>query len=162
MPRHVTDIKLQLDMMKAAGFSGCVASSDATHVPIINCRFGLKQSHLGWKLSTTARTYNISVTGTRRILSSTGGHPSRWNDKSIVMFDDFLTSVKDGNILDDVTFTLYEYDSNRNIIKRNYSGAWVLVDNGYHSWSTMICPYKLDTSIQNIRWSQWVSSYFQF
>ena len=100
MPRHVTDIKLQLDMMKAAGFRGCMAStSDATHVPIINCRFGLKQSYLGWKLSTTSRTYNISVTGTRRILSSTGGHPSRWNDKSIVMFDDFF-------YMDDVTFTL--------------------------------------------------------
>jgi len=33
-----------------AGFNGALGSMDATHVTIENCRFGLRQIHLGHKL----------------------------------------------------------------------------------------------------------------
>ncbi|GFH58397.1 hypothetical protein CTEN210_14873 [Chaetoceros tenuissimus] len=105
-PTNHIELQMQLDMMKSAGFPGCCASSDATHVMLENVRFGLRQIHKGWKLNKTARSYNISVTHTRRILSSTSGHPSRWNDQSIAWFDDFLVSMRNGELLEDYQFEL--------------------------------------------------------
>jgi len=36
--------------MKLAGYNGALGSMDATHVVVENCRFGLRQIHLGHKL----------------------------------------------------------------------------------------------------------------
>ena len=63
---------------------------DATHVVILNCKFGQRQAHIGFKLKQTSRTYNIAVNHRRRILSSTGRHLARWNDKTTVLFDNFV------------------------------------------------------------------------
>jgi hypothetical protein len=57
-------------------------------------------------MSHTARTYNITVNHRRRILSTTNGHPARWNDKTLALFDPFMQLLHDGKILDDVTFEL--------------------------------------------------------
>ena len=157
MPVSPTDIAMQFETMECAGFSGCCASSDATHVPILNCRFGIRQSHIGWKTKSTARTYNISATRSRRILSSTGGHPSRWNDKSIIWFDDFLTSINAGRMLNNNKFILYEYGKNKEILSTQYEGCWVLVDNGYHDWPTTIAPFQMSSCVEDIRRSHWVS-----
>ena len=47
----------------------------------------------------------------RRILHSTKGHPSRWNDKTLAFFfDDFMCSVHEGKILQDLTFVLYSWE----------------------------------------------------
>jgi hypothetical protein len=40
--------------MEKAGFDRGIASMDATHATIENCRFGLRQVHLGHRLNKTA------------------------------------------------------------------------------------------------------------
>ena len=104
---------------------------DATHVALERCSYRMRQVHLAQKLSHTARTYNIVVNHRRRIPSTTEGHPARWNDKSIVKFDPFVMGMRRGEILDDLTFELYDYDRDGNVIRLKYKGAWLLVDNGY-------------------------------
>ena len=151
-------MQMQMEMMDAAGFAGCCSSSDATHVPIEMCKFGMRQMHKGWKLDKTARTYNISVTRWRRVLSSTKGHPSRWNDKSIVWFDDFQIKMKEGRFMPDFAFELLERDTEGNIITKKYKGVWSMVDNGYHLWPTTVPPFTYCTSIEIVRWSQWLES----
>ena len=79
-----------------AGLPGAIGSMDATHVVLERVNYKLRQSHLGHKLSCTARTYNIVCNHRRRILSTTEGHPARWNDKSIVKFDPFVMGIKEG------------------------------------------------------------------
>jgi hypothetical protein len=59
------------------GLPGCAGSMDASHVILEKVPHDLKQLHLGFKHSQTARTYNIVVNHRRRILSSTRGHPAR-------------------------------------------------------------------------------------
>lgn len=39
-----------------AGFPGCIGSTDASHIVIEKCSYRLRQLHLGYKMSLTART----------------------------------------------------------------------------------------------------------
>lgn len=119
-----------------AGLPGAIGSMDATHISLDKVRHSRRQAHLGYKLSTTSRTYNIVVNHRRKILSTTSGHPARWNDKTIVRFDPLTMGIHRGtSALNDFAFELYDYDGDGQIIKQKYQGVWLLVDNGYHRWS---------------------------
>jgi hypothetical protein len=99
---------------------------------------------------TAARTYNITVYHRRRILATTHGHPARWNDKTLSLFDDFMQQLRHGDIvLRDVIFELYDRDDNGTIITSSYEGAWLLVGNSYLSHSTTNKRSK-------IRFSAWL------
>jgi hypothetical protein len=144
---------------RLAGFPGAVGSSDATHVVLERVQFKHRQSHLGFKMTHTARTYNITVNHRRRILSTTRGHPARWNDKTLCLFDPFMSKLHSGEILDDNVFELYAYyGATGEISKENYRGCWHLVDNGYLSRPTTIPPIKWTTSRMEIRFSAWLES----
>jgi len=92
------------------------------------------------------------------ILSTTQGYPARWNDKTLVLFDDFVRGIYDGDVMEDVTFNLLEKDSSGRIFEVSYKGAWLIVDNGYLNWSTTIPPVKVSADWHEIRWSEWLES----
>lgn len=94
----------------------------------------------------------------RRILSSTGGHPSTWNDKTLVLFDNFLTRLRKGEILSENDFELLEEAPDGEIVRVRYKGVWILVDNGYHKWSLTIPPFKHVCGRKELRFSQWLES----
>jgi DDE superfamily endonuclease len=123
-----------------------------------NCEHLLKQNPKGFKLSGSARSYNATVNHRRRILSTTSGHPARWNDKTIVLFDDFVSGIRSGKYLSDVELELYERDEEGNVITAKYKGGWLIVDNGYLRWSTTVPPFKASSSQAELRWSKWVES----
>ena len=141
-----------------AGFNGCIGSSDATHIPMLKCPQWAHNNHKGFKLSVPARTYNVTVDHSRRILGSTFGHPGTWNDKTLVLFDELICNVKNGNIPDDFEFKLYEKDTNNNIVEVTYKGVWFMVDNGYLSWSCTVPPDNNATTYETIRFSEWLES----
>lgn len=88
-----------------AGFPGAVGSTDATHIMLERVSYRLRQTHIGFKMSHTARTYNITVNHRRQILATTSGHPARWNDKTLALFDNFMTDLKeDGFLMQDMHF----------------------------------------------------------
>jgi hypothetical protein len=123
-------------MTLAGGLTGAGFSTNATNVVMWRCAHNLWQANMGFKQSHPARTYNLSCNHNRRILYSTRGHPSRWNDKTLAHFDEFLCAVHEGKILQDVSFNLFSWEgqigtSRLEITK--YCGAWGLVDNGYHT-----------------------------
>ena len=157
-PTTEEEARSHMKEMEEAGFHGCVGSMDATNVKIEMCRMWLHHMHIGFKSSFTARTYNITVNHRRRILSSTSGHPARWNDKTIVRYDNFASGIKGGTILNDSVFHLFEKDTEGNIITVKYVGNWILVDNGYLCWSTTIPPMKDPSTYAELRWSQWAES----
>jgi hypothetical protein len=103
-------------------------------------------------------TYNITANHRRRILSSTRGHPARWNDKTVVLFDTFVRGIYEGSALDDNEFTLFELNGNGDVVAVQYQGAWLLVDNGYLSWPTTVPPFKRTIHHKVIRFSQWLES----
>ena len=80
-----------------------------------------------------------------------------------------MTDLKDGIIMDDMFFDLYESTAAAvdeqsditppNIVKmRRYQGAWLLVDNGYLAWPTTVPPIKTTSSRTEIRFSSWLES----
>ena len=141
-----------------AGMHGAIGSMDACHVTIGKCSHRLKQNHLGGKSKQTARCYNLTCNHRRRILHTTCGHPARWNDKTIVLYDELARGLKNGKIMEDNVFELLQKDDNGLITKMKYRGAWLLVDNGYLNWGIIIPPMKQTIYVSETRWSQWLES----
>jgi len=141
------------------GLTGAGFSTDATNVIMWKCSHNLKQMNSGFKQTQPARSYNISVNHRRKILWSTRGHPSRWNDKTLAHLDEFLMSLREGKILQDVTFELLSLGEGKKIIKTLYRGAWGLSDNGYHRWSCTQAPAKVNGLITEHRLSDWIESF---
>ena len=73
---------------------------------MIKCRQFAQNTHKSFKLYCPARTYNVTVDHTRRILGSTSGHPGTWNDETLVLFDELIYKVKNGKIPNDFEFKL--------------------------------------------------------
>ncbi len=85
------------------------------------------------------------------------GHPARWNDKAVVLFDDFAVALHEGEKLQDVRFQLYDHDdASGNVTKQMYGGVWQIVDNGYLNWSTTVPPLKTSCNRSDICVSKWL------
>lgn len=158
MPQDAADAEAHLHEYGQAGFPGCPFSSDGTHVVSEKIQARLKNIHLGPKESHTARAFNMTVNHRRKILNTTRGSPSAFNDKILVNFDDLLCGIDSGTLLSDVVFELFEYDGAGGIVTARYSGVYALVDCGYLARATLVCPIKYpDTEVQ-LRWSRWLES----
>ena len=75
-----TNMENHFKVLQKAGHPACAGFSDTTNIVCEKVDHALKNIHIGYKQSTTARTYNLTVTIDRRIINSTSGHPARWND----------------------------------------------------------------------------------
>lgn len=140
-----------------AGMHGCIGSTDATHIILEKVSYAQSQLHKGFKLGQTARTYNLTVNHRRRILSTTRGHPARWNDKTLILFDTFARGIQEGS-LDECGFTLLERNNRGEVVSRRYRGVWLVVDNGYLSWPTTVPPFKISNDRRELRFSEWIES----
>lgn len=154
MPSTIEELRDCEAEYRSAGFPGCIGSTDATHIPLEKVSFGLRQAHLGYKMSVTTRTYNLTVNHRRKILHSTTGHPGRWNDKTLVRFDGFMQQLRIGEFNSTMSFVL----SNEHGRDVTIKGAYVIVDNGYLTWSTTVPPLKDSMNRGEIRFSQWLES----
>lgn len=142
---------------RTAGFPGCVGSMDGTHVEHSRISFKHRQAHLSFKLPFTARTYNLCCSHRRKIFCTTHGHPARWNDKSLVRFDQLAVGLHEGtHPLCNLKFWLYEYNEAGNVVKEWYRGGWLLTDNGYLNWGVTIPPLKEAETRAELRFSKWL------
>jgi hypothetical protein len=157
-PMNASQAEKHMAEFTIAGFNGCVGSSDATHVMCERISHRIRQNRLGFKMNFTARTYNLTVNHRRQILSTTHGHPARWNDKTLVLYDQFVRGIYEGNVMNDVEFILLERGQDNNPIPVRYRGAWLIVDNGYHQWPTTVPPLTRSIERTEIRWSEWLES----
>lgn len=145
-------------LFNIAGLNGCYGSSDGTHIGLLSCPSWAFNNHKGFKLSVPSRNYNATVTHSKQIIGTTFGHPGTWNDKTLILFDELIKSVHDGNLMEDKEFELFELDNDGNLKTIKYTGAWFLVDNGYLDWSTTVPPMKDPLTYEEIRFSEWVES----
>ncbi|KAI2499473.1 Plant transposon protein [Fragilaria crotonensis] len=148
-----------------AGFPGCIGSNDATNIPLEKVCVLLRQAHLGFKSKSTMRTYNLTCNHRCQILHTTAGHPGRWNDKTLIRFDTFMSELRDGALNDKMDFELRtrqgmadggEDEGEERTLK--LEGAYVIVDNGYLEWSTTVPPMKTSCNRSELRFSQWLES----
>lgn len=140
-----------------AGMPGACASSDATSIVHKMCSHRIQRVHKGFKTKYPTRTFNLTVNHRREILGSTRGHPGSFNDKTVVMYDDFIMDIKQGHIFSDYEFKLLEH-CGEEIVAVKYRGVWIVVDNGYHNWSITVPPFTNSCRRDEIRWSEWLES----
>jgi hypothetical protein len=148
MPETAAELEECMSDFDAAGFTGAVGSTDATAVVLERLSYAFRMNHKGFKSSNPTRAFQITVNHRRKILATTIGLPGRWNDKTVIRFDNFITGLRKGT-LGDVVYR---------IAGEAIRGAWVLVDNGYLPWSVTIPPFKRTTSRMQARWSEWLES----
>lgn len=157
-PENRAEAEKHMHEFKEAGFNGCMGSMDATHVKMDRCSNIMQLANKGYKMPFPARTYNTTVNHRRRILSTTRGHPARWNDKTLIRYDDFATALKDGSIMSDNIFELQQFAADNTVETVKYRGAWLLVDNGYLNWSCTVPPFKMTLNQWEAKWSKWLES----
>jgi hypothetical protein len=158
-PTTVEDAQQFSTEYSVAGFPGCVGSMDATNIECSRISYKFRQDHLSFKTPFCSRTYNITTNHRRRILSTTHGHPARWNDKTLVKFDSFATGLNEGTSeLCNLVFELYEKDATGNVQRQRYKGGWLLVDNGYLNWGVTVAPMKVSDTRAQLRFSKWLES----
>lgn len=90
----------------------------------------------------------------KKIIASTQGHPGTRNDKTIVKFDGFVTSINNGDLYGDVPYSLTAEDGKEISLK----GLYLIVDGGYHKWRCLQCPMKHTSKFKDGLWSKWVKS----
>jgi hypothetical protein len=93
MPSTIEELRDCEAEYRSTGFPGCIGRTDATHIPLEKVSFGLRQAHLGYKMSVTTLSYNLTVNHCQKILHITTGHPGCWNDKTLVRFDGFMQQL---------------------------------------------------------------------
>lgn len=157
-PNTAEEAETHMHEYTQAGFPGALFSSDGVHVTSERVQARLKNLHLGPKESHTARAYNATVNHRRRVLYTTRGAPSSWNDKILVGFDDLLVGIENGTLLQDVTFVLLEPDGLGGTREHLYCGVYSIVDNGYPDRATLISPMKRPATLLQLRWSKWLES----
>ena len=162
-PRAVEELRKCEREYNIAGFPGCIGSTDATHIPLEKVCMSMRQAHLGHKSKVTMRTYNLTCNHRRKILHTTEGHPARWNDKTLIRFDNFMSELRDGALNEKFDFELrtrqgmtIDDDGEDRTLKLR--GAYVIVDNGYLEWSTTVPPLKASCNRSELRFSQWLES----
>ena len=156
-PNTSEEITTHMTEFTMAGLPGACSSSDATSIVHEMCSHRLQRHHKGFKSKHPTRTYNLTVNHRRQILGTTSGHPGSFNDKTVVLYDNFITDIKSGKKFDDHIFELLEKHGGK-IVPVKYRGVWVVVDNGYHNWSITVPPYSNSCRYDEIRWSEWMES----
>jgi len=137
----VEECRSYVHEFQLAGFNGAIGSTDAKHIAVEKCCYGLKNNHLGPKQHLTTRTFNLTMNHRNQILSATVSYPGRWNDKKIVLFDSFVRGIYEGSIMPNLTFELLEYDeAGINMVIKHYQGPWIIDDNKYLRWSITVPP----------------------
>lgn len=156
-PQTKEEVEQHMHEFAAAGAPGAFASTDATNIVHELCNWKNRRAHIGFKSKHACRTYNMTVNHRRRILATTSGNPGSFNDKTLILFDTFIRDIKRGDKLDDYTFELLERRGEK-IVSVKYKGVWIVVDNGYHNWSTTVPPISNCVKTEDIRWSAWIES----
>jgi hypothetical protein len=140
-PINLPNAQSNINEDTQAGFPGCVGSSNCTHIVTKRCQYNLKNIHLGSKSSQTTRTFNLTCNRWRHILHTTNGGPGRWNNQSIMRLDTFVSGIRDGTVLDDVNSKLLSCDKDGKVKTLRFSGAYLIVDNGYSNWLCTVPPF---------------------
>ncbi|CAN0386644.1 unnamed protein product, partial [Pylaiella littoralis] len=119
------------------GFTGAIGSTDVTHLAWGCCPYNQARSFTG-KEGYPTIAYQVTVDHTKRALAVTPGFTGATNDKTIIRFDKAVTRIRTDPIYTERTYNLYDADG----ATRQEKGCYLLVNNGYHKWNTLMAPTK--------------------
>ena len=125
------DLKRVMDQYDKLGFTGAMGSMDVTHVH--------------WGRTTASHTplfkgkekfptiaYEAIVDHAGRVMACTRGYPGAQNDKTIVRLDAAVTTIRTAERYTGVVYHLLRDDGTQTGKETRCTGAFLLVDGGYH------------------------------
>jgi hypothetical protein len=74
----------------------------------------------------------------------------------MVRLDDFIMAIHESSVLSDNKFNLLSHGPSGDVLQTEFSGVYIIVDNGYLDWSCTVPPITMTNVISKIRWSKWV------
>ena len=69
-----------------------------------------------------------------------------------------MAGIHDSSVLDDTEFELLAWSKDGEVKLLRFSGAYLIVDNGYLNWSCTAPPFGVSNNIDEIRWTKWLES----
>jgi len=147
-PKTKEDARESLSVYARLGVPGIVASTDCTHVSWGRCPAQLGVVYTG-KEHFPSISYEVSCDHSKKVLWVTDGHPGSRNDITIIKADEFLQRVLNREILQDVTYELFDKDGKAYTCE----GAHIMLDNGYPKRGPLQCPMKHCVTDAENRWS---------
>ena len=119
------------------GFPGCVGSMDGVHIPWEACPWQMKHLHTG-KEGYPTIAFNVVCDSTTRVQSISRAFHGKVNDKTLVRCDDFVSRLRSDPEYKRLAFDLGEKDG----VKKQWLGAYIMCDGGYHQWRETISGLK--------------------
>ncbi len=142
------ELERDMNVYKAMGLPGCIGSTDCTHVPWGRTPCALKNLCKG-KEQFPSLVFSVVVNHHRRIMSISKAFYGSWNDKTISRLDPSLVALHERKLHDDVRYSLYNEHGEEEIMEDPY----VICDNGYLAWATMMPPYSITSREEYRLWS---------
>ncbi len=121
----------------AAGLPGCVGSMDVVHVKWSHCPTSDHNCAKG-KEGYPTLGFQCITDFNRRVMGIYGPQFGSQNDKDIVKHDDNVRAISQNHLFTNATWQYYDCDEN----VRSERGMYLICDNGYLLWPTLICPYS--------------------
>ena len=135
MPQTPKDVSSTMKRYEEVGLPGAIGSIDVVHVKWSNCPAGNFNRSKG-KESYPSLAFECVTDLDRRILGVFGPQFGSQNDKHIVKLDPNVRALSEGRF-SEVEWQYYAEDGS---IKTE-TGVYLICDNGYICWPTLICPY---------------------
>lgn len=141
-PKHVkfpqgAHLEEILREYKDVGFGGCAGSMDCTHIHYQSAPNSGRHSYVGKEGFATV-AFEVVCDHKLRCLGVSKAFPGAMNDKTIVMFDEYVRRIK--TECKDVPFTLLGEDGS----EFEERGLYLIVDGGYHkvSRNKLLCVHS--------------------
>ncbi|CAM9724983.1 unnamed protein product, partial [Ectocarpus sp. 4 AP-2014] len=131
------DLRRVMEQYDRIGFPGAVGSTDVTHIYWCMCPYNQARMYTGKEGKPTV-AFQVTVDHSGRVLAVTRGFTGATNDKTIIRYDTAVTCIRTDPVYTEQKYKLYAQDGEQ----FEERGCYLLVDNGYHKWRTLIPPSK--------------------
>jgi len=135
LPRNQDELLPVMKRYEEVGLPGCMGSVDVVHVKWSNCPAGDFNRAKG-KESYPSLAFECISDYDRRIISVYGPQFGSRNDKHIVKDDSNVLAVG-GDWYKTIQWTYFNDDGEIS----SETGAYLICDNGYLQWPTLMCPF---------------------
>eukprot|EP00904_Undaria_pinnatifida_P003091 jgi/Undpi1/12783/HiC_scaffold_6.g02451.m1 len=142
-----------MDEYNRLGLTGAIGSTDVTHIRWGCCTHSLSHSYTG-KEGFPTIAYQATVDHSGRALAITQGFPGAQNDKTIIRHDTAINAIRQDPMYTDDKFFLYAVDGT----EIEQTGNYVIVDNGYLPWGSLVAPMKCPLTNAATAWSKRLES----
>ncbi len=142
LPTNAEELVHITGLYELLGLPGCVGSIDCVHVVWDCCRASLLSSCRG-KEKVPTLVFQVVVSPTKKILAVQGYYYGCLNDKTIARFDPAISALRaKGEFLAELEWSCISSNENGVMTKVTRKGMYFICDGGYHSWKSLIPPFK--------------------